>query len=618
MAWNEAGSVGLATCHAQKIKKRESCMRKALVHVLMMSMLIAAAAAAAADGNLQTIHPVNSELYEAIRSLHVSQGLALPSTAGPWSSDELLGMLDHLDRSRMSPAERRLYDQALQALSGAASQFRFNVTASAEGYWHANTTSFTRESDWIYNFKQREPFLDIVLETWPADGFYGYSSLSAGNTRYHDFGSGGASSLLFGATSFATNIWMVPPSTLGDLDFNIPYRAFGAFGGRGWSVQVGRDTLSWGPGESGNFIIGDHLLYHNTGRFTAYGRNFKYTLATLFFPHPQNYYPVTDGSGNFINNGWQATPMSGLNMFLGHRLEWRLFGGKAGLAVSEAIMYQSKDSTLDLQILNPSMIYHDLYIRGNSNSIISVEADVSPIRHLNLYGQVVVDEFALPGEPVPGKDAGALPSAYGFMAGMKTALPLGKGMLTGSMEWAKTDPYLYLRDDGNYEQAPGEYGLNWVVAIREYAPGTGITYTEDFLGYRYGGDAIVYQAKAGYQALGSWRVGLTLFHMIHGTHDKWTLWTNADEGRYPGSTTFIGQSTPTTVHHTGNNADPNAGLRDSTTRTTVVSLSGSWKISKALKTYGEIDYIHILNPGNRSSAAPITDVQVSAGVAVSF
>jgi len=26
--------------------------------------------------------------------------------------------------------------------------------------------------------------------------------------------------------------------------------------------------------------------YHNVGRFTTYGKNFKYTFLTSFFPHP--------------------------------------------------------------------------------------------------------------------------------------------------------------------------------------------------------------------------------------------------------------------------------------------------------------------------------------------
>ena len=104
-------------------------------------------------------------------------------------------------------------------------------------------------------------------------------------------------------------------------------------------------------------------------------------------------------------------------MFIGHRVEGRLFNNKVGIALNEAIMYQSADNAIDLQVLSPTAIFHDYYIRGNANSIISLEVDYNPIRYVDLYGQVVVDEFYLPGEPVPGVDADALPNAFGYMDG---------------------------------------------------------------------------------------------------------------------------------------------------------------------------------------------------------
>ena len=156
----------------------------------------------------------------------------------------------------------------------------------------------------------------------------------------------------------------------------MPYRAFGAFGGDGWSVQVGRERLSWGAGVSGNLVLGDHVNYHNVGRFTTYGKNFKYTFLTSFFPHPSEYYAydaVPDaGTDNdpFAYGGYidlsanQNGVMSGLSMFLAHRLEGRLFNDKVNLALTEAIMYMSEDNTLDLRVLSPATIFHNYYIRG--------------------------------------------------------------------------------------------------------------------------------------------------------------------------------------------------------------------------------------------------------------
>lgn len=589
-------------------------MMKRLSILAILLGCVAALFAQGAERNLQKIYPVDSEVYEAISLLYVTQGLALPSTSGPWSGDELLGMLEKVDRSKLAQGAAAAYDFVQASLDEGHKPFKFDVSVAVEGYYHTDTANFKSESQWIRGFDERSPFLDIVLETWPAKNFYGYSSLGVQNSRYNgETAADGPTSTLWGANALTTNLPMVPPAIITDLDFNIPYRAFGSVGGKGWNLQVGRDKLSWGPGKSGNFVIGDHLLYHNVGKLATYGKNFKYSFTTSFFPHPQNYYPIINsGTGDFINGGNQDQVMRGLNMFIGHRLEWRLFKDKAGFALSEAIMYQSADNTLDLFILSPAAIFHNYYIRGNANSIISLEVDYTPIKGVNLYGQMAVDEFPLPGEPVPGADPLALPNGFGFMAGVKFSQPLGKGIAFGSVEWAKTDPFLYLRDNGDRDQDQDEYGINWIVAEREFANLAGVTYTEQFLGYQYGGDAIVYNVNGGYKVFGKWSAEGNFFYMLHGTHDKWTVW--GAQGDAASDT----QTTPTTTHVTENNGDLNYGLRNAVSKTLVLGVRGSYSLLKNLKAYGQLDYINIVNPGNISSNPAISDIQLTAGVKYTF
>lgn len=588
-------------------------MKKIALLAIALCLLASGLPAAENANNLQKIYPVNSDIYKALTYLYLDQGLALPSTSGPWSGDELLGMLDKVNPDKLAAGARATYDYALAELAQHRKAVKFTLATSLEGYYHTNTTDFTKDSQWIRGFDERNPILDIILETWPSEHFYGYSSIPVQNNRYNgESATEGYTSTLWGSSALTTNIPMVAPAVIGDLNMNVPYRAFGAIGGAGWSAQIGRDKLSWGPGESGNFVLGDHLLYHNVGRLATYGKNFKYTFLTSFFPYPTDYYPIIDGSGNFINEGSQDTIQSGINMFIGHRVEGRLFNNKVGIAVNEAIMYQSADNALDLQVLSPTAIFHDYYIRGNANSIISLEVDYNPIRYVDLYGQVVVDEFYLPGEPVPGVDASALPNAFGYMVGGKASYPMGKGMLFGSAEWAKTDPYLYLRDGGDRDQDITEYGINWVVALREFNATSGITYTEDFIGYQYGCDAIVYNGNVGYKVFGKWSVEGNVFYMIHGTHDQWTTWGGQDDA------TQDTETTPTTTHVTDNNADINADERDAASYTFVVGVRGGYTILKGLEVYGQVDYISITNPGNISTNAPISDVQITAGVKYSL
>ncbi|HEY9054839.1 MAG TPA: hypothetical protein VIO60_08470 [Rectinemataceae bacterium] len=560
-------------------------------------------------GNLQKIYPVDSEVYEAIRYLYIDQGFALPSTTGPWSGDELAGMLERIDPAKLEGGAKATYEFALSSLGEGKKAVKFGLKTTVEGYYHRDTANFTKESEWIRGFDKRNPILDIILETWPSEHFYGYSSLPVGHSRFNGWNaSEGDTSTLWGQSALTTNIPLLAPAVLTDLDFNVPYRAFGSIGGKGWSAEIGRDKYSWGPGESGNFVLGDHFLYHNMGRLTSYGKNFKYTFATSFFPHPSSYYPFIDGTTGAYNNwGSQDDNQTGLYMFIGHRLEGRLFKDKVGLALTEAVMYESPENSLDLRVLSPTAIFHNYYIRNNGNSMLSLEVDFSPIRYLNIYGQVGVDEFYLPGEPVPGVSADALPSAFAFMAGAKTSVPFGTGMFFGSAEWAKTDPYLYIRDNGSRNQAQGDYGLSWIAAIREFSQ-AGISYTEDFLGYKYGGDAIVYNVKAGYKKFGRWSAEANFLYMIHGTHDLWTTWGNQNDA------TQDTETTPTTTHVTTNNADLDADERDSASYTFVIGARGSYKIIKGLEVFGQVDYIHIRNPGNLSANPPISDVQVTAGI----
>lgn len=590
-------------------------MKRLLMVALSLMLCVSMGFAA----NVQKIHPIDSPVYDAITYLYVSNGLALPSTGGPWSTDELLKMLDKLDRDAQDDGAKAAYDYVVSMLSEGDRAVQFGLDVALEGYYHTDTTNFTNEEDWIRGYNERKPLMDIVLETWPSNHFYGYSSLYVGGTKFSGYtAADGPVAMFYGQEPFTTNLFFLAPGTISELDLAMPYRAFGAFGGDGWSVQIGRDRLSWGPGTTGNLMLGEHLKYHNVGRVAAYGQNFKYTFVTSFFPHPDHYYPVLNSSGDFANNESQADLLHGLNMFMAHRLEWRMFQDKVGLALSESIMYQSLDNTLDLRILNPAMIFHDYYIRSNANSLLTLEVDYTPIRHVNVYGQFAVDEFALPGEPVPGKTDGAFPSAYGFMAGAKASYPMANGMMYGSFEWAKTDPYLYLRYGESTTPSLSTYGVNYVVAIREFY-GTGrMLYDEQFLGYQYGSDAVVLNGNVGYREFGKWFAEGNIFYMLHGTHDKWTLWSEV----YTDASSGVGKppvlSSPTEMHYTENHGDPDAGTdRNAVSKTLVAGVKGGYTILPGLDVYAQGDFISIKNAGN-IDGTDISDIQLTIGVSYSL
>jgi hypothetical protein len=118
-------------------------------------------------------------------------------------------------------------------------------------------------------------------------------------------------------------------------------------------------------------MVSDNLPYQQMGRFTTYFDTFKYTLLASFFTHPKiNDYPLPNAGAN-----QQDLLADGIKLFLAHRVEVKLLQQRLSLAVGESMMYQSATGSIDLRFLNPVGFYHNQYIRGNSNSMLSVEAD---------------------------------------------------------------------------------------------------------------------------------------------------------------------------------------------------------------------------------------------------
>ena len=550
--------------------------RKGIVAIIMLLLLCVLSPLAA---NQARIYPVDSEVYQALRQLYVAQGLSLPSTAGPWSQDELLAMVDRVDESTLSPKAIPTYEFILDKLSLKLSPFSMGASVAAEGYLHSNTTDFTANDDWYYNHDKRKALLSLPMEMALAGHFYGFADLELTLGKYDNSSSFPVEgdSPLYGKSLLTTNM-----QVSGQIDANVPYRAFGAWGGTGWLLQVGRDKLSWGPGTTGNFILGSHVQYHNQGRFTAYSDTFKYTFVTSFFPHPDEIWDLS------IEDKGQARALVGLKMFMAHRFEWRLFGDRAGLALNEAIMYQPQNGVFDLRILNPMMLYHNYFIRSDANSIASLEFDIALAPYWNLYGQLAIDELSFgPTEwnfPVKKRH----PDGVAYMLGFEYARPMAKGILFGSLEGVYTDPYLYLRSiDGDKSQkvvTPGEEGrdsLNFVIALRRWFS-EGLIYDQDFIGYRYGGDAIVGNLEVGYKQYASWSLSTHLFFMLHGSLDMQSPWKIGDIRRTPTGDTkaFI-----------------DAGI------------SGSWNITPSLEGYAGFDLLSKVEAWE-----PTYDVQLYLGM----
>lgn len=579
--------------------------------ILFIVCLFVLSVVVAGSANYQKIYSVDDPIYDWIEDLSLLTGNSLPSTTGPWSGSELRAMAGKIDYSSLCGYEKELYDRIMTTLDEDASSpvFRASLEVSPEFYMNSNYSSpfFQTRDNWYRGWSQQKQLLNIITEEHVGNNFYGYFNFSLGTAKDHTTRS-------FGDSILWSNIPFLLQNDMKQLDFNFPLRAFVSAGGEHWSLFVGRDRLSWGNGKTGNFVIGDHIKYHNAAYFKAYDGNFKYTFLISAFPHPQNYYiQNADGSMTYSHNGLgagQSDYLNGISAFIAHRLEWNILPSLS-FTLTEGVMYMSKDNKIDLIAFAPAMMYHNNYTRSNTNSILSLEMDWTVMNGLNLYGQIVIDESVLPGEENPKTTTNlAEPDGRGFLLGATYKRVAGKGVLTFNLEGAMTDPYLYLRDgdrqagESEREQTNGRYGINYVVALREMSNCGGIeNYNLDFLGYKYGGDAIVAYLSADYAVPEKWNAGASLFFMVHGTHDKYTVWARVNKD--------TNKTTPTTEHQSDNYNDPEVSKRDAASVSVVTSLTGSYSFLPSLTLGGEIDFIYLRNPGNMKSNPSLFDVQTT-------
>ena len=377
-------------------------------------------------------------------------------------------------------------------------------------------------------------------------------------------------------------------------------------------MQIGKDRLSWGNGESGNFVISDNIPAHYFARFTTFFTSYKYSFLTSFFPHQEMYYD----EGVLDNTIGQWDEIQGLRFYLSHRVEGRFFNNKLSASLTEAIIYQSDDGSINPKFFNPVDVFHNYYIRPNANSTLVLEFDYSPINHLNIYGQFISDEFALPGEPSAKNTSDANPNAMGFMIGAKTSFELNKGLFYGSFETVKTDPFLYLRYGKSDESA---YGIDYVVAYSEFSSVIERTvFNEYFLGYKYGGDALVFNLNAGWNNYKNLSIEGNVFYMLHGTFDKWTTWTEIGDGSdpdYPKYDQFEGLTSTHPTYNKKDNAD--AQTRDAISQTLVCGVNVTYKVKPTVKLFAQQDVVFVNNYGNHAGVQKL-DFQLALGANINF
>lgn len=480
-----------------------------LKRVLLLGLLLVLGFALPASVGAQEVIPLTSVVYEDMDLLYLLAGKGTPSGSRPWTKAEAQAILGSVQKEGLQAATLALYESLSQKVY---EQLRWNffdgfslsayADISVENYLHSNSDFFSYGA-WDYSYVDRKPLVRFRLDMAVSDFFYTYSDLQYGyglhtaDDAINQLAGDKAVGALIPAGSgtyyidentkliqyqkcYVNNI--ISSST--HIDFQTPKRSVISLGSQRWNVTFSRDRISWGNSRIGNFILDDHVDFHEYARFTTYSEYFKYEALAVFF---DTYYSST----------------SMLRMLLAHRLEFRPWG-KVSLALSENVMYQ--DTNLDLRFLNPAFIYHNLNERSKFNAIAHLELAYVPVAGFRLYGQFALDQAVAPNE-------GANPEipSWGLSLGADYATDLSKGVLQASIEASMTLPHMYRRDTVDFLMARRYASLNYWDAVKL-----------DYIGSPYGGDALVLHAQTIYRVAGVGSLRLDLTGVVKGEVDMFT------------------------------------------------------------------------------------------------
>ncbi len=497
--------------------------------------------------NYQRIIALDSEIYFLLDFVTAESGRSLTSAIRPYSEAEVLNILGGLDFSRLSEAGNAavnriemLMEKKL-VLSEDNVAIQVGVEAALELYLHSSTD----EALWDYGYEERIPIFSLPVEVWFNDGFYAFMENSIEYSRFKITDVDGDGNYIGNLTNI--------PLTFGDINYHFPQRAFLSAGGENWNFQIGREQLEYGSGESGKLLLSSYADYYDMMKLKGFTDNFAFTWTYV----------------NLQSWGFDGSASASQRAFVDHVVESRFFDILTIYLNESIILY---DTDAQLQFVNPLLLYHNLFIRENANSLLAVGFSLVPLPGITLYGEYALDQLQTGLEQeLYGAAVTATPNADGHMLGVKASYPLGPGYLSGFFEYIYTSPWLYLR-------SPSEVSFYWLHRESTDVLKARVNVIKP-LGYEYGPDSIAFSAEAGYIVPGVFSASFSADFIMNGENTIETVYTEGAEAAL--------MTTPTGI--------PENRL--------ILSLCGVYEFFPFLSAQMNLAYVDIYNYEHVSGAA---------------
>ena len=380
-----------------------------LAIVVALLMVVGATWAAPANPTTTT---TDDPLFQSVRRLALLAGQSPPSAVSPISYGELEAVLRRLDVERLTAEQQDQYRATLRQVVVGASTVpggTVSVESTLEGYFH----SADDVDEWLYWYPDRRSLLSIPIRVSPVVGI-GISMDLDWRRNYP---------ILPGYETIDADPVSNVLTDLRETDVQFPFHALLTAAGSGWSIQFGRSRIGWGLGHTGSLLLSDHVDYHDFLMAGLYGELLSYRGLYLDLEP-------------WLNTGGTDPDRA----FLAHRLEFRPSPWLT-LAVTEPLVFHGKP--MELRYLNPFIILHSWFIPSYGNSMINLELSVRPVRGLEVWAHLAIDQVQSAIEEERGY-ADSEPEALGYLAGAEYVLPLTGAWLTVGTEWAYLDPWMYI------------------------------------------------------------------------------------------------------------------------------------------------------------------------------
>jgi hypothetical protein len=449
----------------------------------------------------------------------IERGYALPSQSRPYSVEAVDDELERigagpvsgpgrlaLEAIREEVAPRVLYSEIDSVGSPPALAFdaaliaslelhpRFGYTPEPHDPQSNEVIRYPIDHGWERGVLDRAPLLELPLSMWFYNRAYAHIEVEITEEP----------ATIIRKPNKPTNVIAEPY----DTDLHFPDRAFLSFGDAHWSLLLGRDTISWGNGRTGNLLVSGSVDYHDGVTLRAFFDNF--TFASTYISLESWLTPAEAALETGDVDPYKA--------FFAHRYELRFFN-RVQIALAESVMYGRRYP--ELAHLNPLMVFHNWYVAEFANSELTAEVDVTPFPGLNMYGQFVLYQYQSAVEIATWPGADAQPDAYGHLVGVETVHALGKGYAAALGEWVRTNPWLYT--------------VRYASPLISYSTRRRVTaharyYLDRPMGYRYGPDTDSKTLRLDYLVPGRWGVGLSLEHRLKGEMRFWDFFPDGGGG----------------------------------------------------------------------------------------